>query len=156
MPVAKLFVAKRNKSLHSTNIGLLIVLCIIASFFSECKKYPDGPDFSFRSKSSRISATWYIDVYLVNGTDQTTAYTNIVGGLYMLTIQKTGSYQVDGNLPDEGACQFGDKHKNFYMQSSLSGLTTEYSILRLEYKSMWLKHIKSNGDVEEFHYKAYR
>jgi hypothetical protein len=152
MPVAKLFVAKRNKFLHSTNIGLLIVLCVIASFFSECKKYPDGPDFSFRSKSSRISATWYIDQYLLNGTDQTATYTTI----YMLTIQKNGSYQEDGNLPDEGACQFGDKHKNLYMQSSLSGLTTQYSIQRLEYKSMWLKHIKSNGDVEEFHYKAYR
>lgn len=140
-----------------TNILIVIVLCLTAFVFSECKKYPDGPKISFRSRATRITATWYIDLYLLNGTDQTTTYLSSVGDTYALTIEKNGTYQKSGNFPDEGTCRFGDKHENIYLQSySASKQEQKYSILRLEFKSLWLKSIKPNGDEEEIHYITYR
>jgi hypothetical protein len=136
---------------------MTIALFVIVSFFSECKKYPDGPRLSFRSRATRIATTWYLDLYLLNGNDQTTTYVTAKGDSYALTITKDGAYQESGNFPDEGKCQFGDKHESLYGQSfAVGGEEQKYSILRLEYKSLWLKHIKANGDVEEIHYIAYR
>src|ERR1035437_2554067 len=134
-----------------------IALFIIVSVFSEFKKYPDGPKLSFRSKASRISTTWYIESYQLNGSDQTATHLSFVGSDYALSISKDGSYLEYGNFPDQGTCQFADKHESFYRQSYvIGGQIQKYSILRLEFKSMWLKHTKANGDVEEIHYIAYR
>lgn len=140
-----------------STVWMLVMFSFAAIFLSECKKYPDGPKFSFRSRATRIASTWYVESYFLNGHDSTTSHMNFVGDMYSLTISKNGSYQEYGNFPDEGACQFGDKHENFYRQSyAIGGQMEKYGILRLEFRSMWLKHSKPNGDVEEIHYVAYR
>jgi len=142
---------------RQASILMAIMMCVIVSVFSECKKYPNGPKISFRSRATRIAATWYVDSYLLNGSDQTTAYLTRIGNSYTFFISKDGSYQESGNFPDQGVCQFGDKHESLYRQSyAIGGAVQKYTILRLEYKSLWLKHIIQNGDVEEIHYIAYK
>jgi hypothetical protein len=132
---------------------MAMALCVIASLFSECKKYPDGPQISFRSRATRIVATWYIDKYLFNDNDSTTAHLKFVGDFYALSIEKNGSFMEYGNFPDQGTCQFEDKHESFYR---IGAQVQKFTILRLEYKSMWLKRTMPGGDVEEIHYVAYR
>ena len=92
---------KRYKFLR-TRLWIAIGFSLVAVFFSDCKKYPDGPNLSFRSRTARIATIWYIDSYLLNGSDQTAAYTTFVGTSYALSIGRDGSYMEYGNFPDEG------------------------------------------------------
>ena len=143
--------------MKKTSLGIIFALCIAGLFFSGCKKYPDGPTFSFRSRSTRLSGTWYIDHYFINGTDQTSTQVAFWGADYVLNIVSDGTYQIYGNFPDNGTCSFEDKQSEFYLQSYSTGTLKEnYTILKLEFKSLWVKHTNSKGDLEEIHYIAYR
>jgi hypothetical protein len=47
----------------------LLLFFLVALCFSDCKKYPDGPWFSFRSKDARIIGNWTVESYLINNVD---------------------------------------------------------------------------------------
>jgi hypothetical protein len=77
---------------------------MIGLFFTTCKKYPDGPKFSLRSVQHRLTGTYELDKFIVNGIDSTDLlppcnivrslnYTNSDGHYYFLF--KDGS---DNNL----------------------------------------------------------
>ena len=138
-------------------ISRYLLFALVSVLISSCKKYPDGPGISFRSKTSRIGATWYLEQYFLNDVDETDPYYALYGQYYWMTISRSGAYQIYGNFPENGACHFSNKHKIFVFQpfGSLS-VERNCTILRLEYKSFWFKYVQSNGDVEEFHYKCYR
>jgi hypothetical protein len=122
-----------------------------------CKKYPDGPSMSLRTRSNRLAGTWYIESYSLNGVDQTSTFKAFRGDSYLLYISKNGTYNIYGFYPDDGTCAFEDKFENMYLQSRSTGTIKEkYIILKLEYTHLWLKHTKPNGDEEVFHYIAYR
>src|SRR4051812_47525812 len=59
---------------HFKHIFLLIFL---ATVFSTCSKYPDGPEFSLSTKKSRIRGIWILESLLVNGDDSTAIYCNL-------------------------------------------------------------------------------
>ena len=44
----------------SKKLLVLIATFVIMFNFSSCKKYPDGPAFSLRSKTARLTGTWKI------------------------------------------------------------------------------------------------
>ena len=60
---------------------LFTLICLFTSalLLTECKKYPEGPSISFRSKSERVANTWKLSKYYENNVDLTsnfnTAYT---------------------------------------------------------------------------------
>ena len=50
-------------------VFIAIVLAVI--FIVSCKKYPDGPLISFRSKEYRITWQWSVVYFSINGYDST-------------------------------------------------------------------------------------
>lgn len=44
----------------------IIFITIILVFFTGCKKYPEGPNLSFRSAVKRISGVWDVETFYVN------------------------------------------------------------------------------------------
>jgi hypothetical protein len=63
---------------NKNKISLLALLFIALTLTSiqGCKKYEDGPAISLRSRSARLSNTWRVENYKVNGDD----YTSLVSG----------------------------------------------------------------------------
>ncbi len=54
----------------SANVHFISLLLL-----SGCKKYPEGPLISFRSKTERVSNTWKFSNCKINGVDATSDYT---------------------------------------------------------------------------------
>lgn len=50
-------------------IKILPLILIASLFFSNCKKYPEGPVISMRTKIARITGVWEPTVFLVNQQD---------------------------------------------------------------------------------------
>ncbi len=50
-------------------IILLFVLSLL--LLSNCRRYPDGPDFTLRSVKKRLWGTFELEKYMVNGIDST-------------------------------------------------------------------------------------
>ena len=57
---------------------LVFIFTTSILFFSQCKKYPEGPSFSLRTKTERISNTWKLNQLIVNNVDSTAQYSNIL------------------------------------------------------------------------------
>src|SRR4051812_28988231 len=75
-----------------------IVAIIFSVAFVSCKKYPEGPAFSLRSKKARLSNTWKIEQYKFNGVDSTSFAKNHLFNGYFLNINKNGEYSFSYNL----------------------------------------------------------
>jgi len=52
-------------------ISYCLLLLFITGIFSTCKKYPDGPRLSLRTKMARITGVWDLEYYEVDGIDST-------------------------------------------------------------------------------------
>ena len=57
-----------------TLIAAILFSCI---FLDSCKKYPEGPMLSFRTRTARVANTWKVGSCTINGTDFTSTYTNM-------------------------------------------------------------------------------
>ncbi|HNW99614.1 MAG TPA: hypothetical protein PKK00_14505 [Bacteroidales bacterium] len=58
---------------------LLIILIAITALAEGCKKYEEGPCFSLRSAKKRMTGTWKIDKFYINGIDSTIEYFSKLG-----------------------------------------------------------------------------
>jgi hypothetical protein len=54
-------------------IGLVLLTAIVASVYFGCKKGPEDPFLSFKSRESRMVGTWKCSEYTVDGIDSLTA-----------------------------------------------------------------------------------
>ena len=124
--------------------ALLLSLIAVAFVFVSCKKYPDGPDISLRSKTERLANTWQIDVWFENGVNKTTDAKNVYKD-YTMIIDKAGSYSTTfkwlGILPhsESGTWSFnGDKSKVVFTKTTPEPSTTsEWTILKLMENDLW-------------------
>src|SRR2546428_12329587 len=89
------------------SIVTILLAGILATITPACKKYPDGPSISFRSRAERVANTWKVDNYKKNGTD----YTSLMNG-YIETYTKDGNYSFSwGNLAGTGKWAFHNNDK---------------------------------------------
>lgn len=58
---------------------LFFFFFIVMITFSSCHKFPDGLKFSLRSVKNRITGTWKVDKFYVNGEDSTEEFNQLVG-----------------------------------------------------------------------------
>jgi hypothetical protein len=63
-----------------TTLKYLLLLVFFASLTVTCKKYEDGPLFSFRSAKSRLIGKWKVEEFLVDGVDSIQQYNDSMGG----------------------------------------------------------------------------
>jgi hypothetical protein len=129
-------------------ISVLVILFagLMIPTIQSCKKYPDGPTISFRTRTARVANTWRVDNYKKNGND----YTSLMGG-YTETYTKDGNYSYSwGNLNGTGKWAF----QNNDAEIKLNGINNQSSqtliILKLEEKQFWYYYMDGN-DRKEFH-----
>ena len=135
-------------------LACILVIFTLTLTTTSCGKYEDGPSISLRSKKARLTGEWSIESVTFNGTDNTSAYTTLLGSNYILEIEGDGTYKTKGNSPSDGTWKFGEDKDDVYFKGSASGSTEVANrILRLANKELWLKSTASNGDVTIVKYK---
>jgi hypothetical protein len=132
------------------NLKFSLLLFVFAGLaittFEGCKKYPEGPAFSLRTRTQRVANTWKVENYKVNGND----YTSLVAD-YTETFSKDGNYSYSwGNFSGTGTWNF----ENSDQEIQLNGISNQSSyrmiILKLEEKTFWYYYMDGN-DRKEFH-----
>lgn len=133
---------------------LIVVFIAFAFIATSCKKYPEGPDFSLRSKTERLSNTWKIDKWYDDGVDATSNF-QILCKDYLRTIEKSGSYTATYKalsvfpVTETGTWAFnGDKSKvTFIKTSPLPQATEEWTILMLKEDELWAQYSDTGSSV---------
>jgi hypothetical protein len=126
---------------------LLTAVCLLflaAPLFQHCKKYEEGPMFSLRTKTERLSNNWKVENYTINGTD----FTSLVSS-YTETFTTDKKYSYDwGILDGDGTWAF----QNSYQEVKLSGSSAfdgrVLFILKLEEKNLWYYYMDGTLKVE--------
>jgi hypothetical protein len=65
----RFFPLNKMKKIFRNIILLLVASALILT--GSCKKYPDGPLLSLRTKAHRIEGTWDVEYFSINGYDST-------------------------------------------------------------------------------------
>jgi hypothetical protein len=126
----------------------LIILCTGLFLFGlqACEKYPDGPLFSLNSRTGRVSNTWTVDNYKVNGND----YTSLVSG-YSETYTKSSDYSYQwGVFGGTGTWSFQNNDEEIRITGINNQESVTLFILKLEEKEFWY-YIMDGDDRKEFH-----
>jgi len=128
----------------------LFAAIIVALTFTACKKYPDGPMLSFRSKTDRLCNTWQVQSATYNGADSTTLYTSLN---YTIQFNKDNSVveSVLGSSYSGGTWAFDSKKDNILWTD---GTVSSLEILKLEKSALWLQET-DNGYTEVLHLIPY-
>ena len=129
----------------------LVIACSIV--LGGCKKYPDGPLLSLKSKKARLAGEWLLEQVLRNGHDTTEYYKAYLGSNYKLIIKKHGVYYVEGNFPGDGKWRLDDRKELIYFTPT-GGVAPEtaYEIRRLKSRSLWIRNTDEAGNVTESRY----
>ena len=129
----------------------LVVLIAFAGLLTfgveSCKKYPEGPTISLRSRKERVANTWKVDNYKINGTD----FTSLVAD-YTETYTKDGNYSYKwGILDGTGTWSFQNNDEEIKLTGT-SGTQSSHTLIiqKLEEKVFWYYYMDGNDKVE-FH-----
>lgn len=134
------------KTKNKISVLLFFLVAISISTFQACRKYSDGPLFSFHSRTERVANTWKVDNYKVNGND----YTSLVSG-YTETYTKGGDYYYSfGSLSGTGKWEFQNKDAEIRITGINNQSSQTLYILKLEEKQFWYYYMDGN-DKKEFH-----
>ncbi len=142
---------------------LFVLFSIIttALLLSECKKYPEGPSVSFRSKKERIANNWKLSKYYENDVDLTANF-NTVYTKFSFNTTKGGDYTISrqiyslANTTESGTWTLASDKKTFslFPKSITVGAvpnSSSWQILKLYEKELWLRNFDSNGKKTEYH-----
>ncbi|HEX8547064.1 MAG TPA: hypothetical protein VF691_08900 [Cytophagaceae bacterium] len=133
---------------------IFLLLIVITSLFSACRKYDEGPAISVRSRKERIANNWKIDKAYSNGNDVTQYYT-----AYDLEFTKGGDAKLIANFniggtvfsfDSKGTWSFEDNDEKLRLDLENNLADKTYNILKLEEKELWLKTV---GGEDELHLK---
>lgn len=126
----------------------LPIILILGVTLVGCKKYEEGPGLSFRSKLARVSNTWEVESYTINGMDNTSTLKNLN---YTETYEKDGSFSYNSSAGGgSGKWEFQVNEEQI-KRSGTSGQSTEtLYILRLKKKEFWYYYL-DGSDRHEFH-----
>jgi hypothetical protein len=145
-------------------LAFIFLSCIL--FFSECKKYPEGPYLSFRSKKERIANTWKIGALIISDVDSTSYYTNLLKD-YTISMSKGGAYTISyyvtlpviGNLSntESGNWTLSSDKKTITINPTSIAIgslpsSSSWQILKLYEKDFRVRTFDSNGKKTEYHF----
>ncbi len=139
----KAFDLRRQTSL------LFLILSMGLLLFSSCRKYPDGPTLSLRSRVERVSNVWTASVISRNTINETNKYL-----IYTMDFSKNGrltwTTQIAGETQDIIMADWQLFREDQQIKITLdepdpnSGerLSFSFDIRRLEENEMWLQFIR--------------
>lgn len=131
----------------------ITITLAMALAFASCKKYPQGPGISFRSKKERISNKWSIYKVYEGGSDKTADYKNVFYN-WISEIKTDGNYVITyrpGNIFDykeTGKWKFTENNSKIFLDKDDSNEDGSWTILKLEEKEVWVKTIYDNKEIE--------
>lgn len=139
------------------NIKQIFLLIFLATVFSTCKKYPEGPFISFKTREHRVAGTWSVEKYFVNGVDSTAskyppgctisffAKASIGGhrSVYTRCEKSNGFWDFNKDCESIMVWQNSPIVKSSFFLEVVG--KTEWKILKLRYKEMHLQtEVNSN------------
>jgi hypothetical protein len=125
-----------------------ILLAAISLWFAattqSCQKYPDGPMFSLRSRTERVSNDWKIDNYSINGSDFTSLVSN-----YTETFSSNGDYSYSWGLLDGTATwKFQNNDEEIQLTGTNNQSDRNLFIQKLEEDAFWYYYMDGNNKYE--------
>ncbi len=122
----------------------IVVLLLTLTTTQSCKKYPDGPSFSLRSRAERVANNWRVENYKINGTD----FTSLVSG-YTETYTKSGSYSYSWGIANgSGKWAFQNSDSEIKLNGTDGQSSRTLVILKLEEKAFWYYYMDGNNRNE--------
>jgi hypothetical protein len=138
---------KKWSLFFSLALGLTVTFTVLTG----CKKYPEGPALSLRSRAARLENTWKVISVTLNGQDITSQFSTIN---YTETYDKEGNYSYSSAL-DSGSGKWEFQNDDLEIRrSGVSGQSSmDLIILKLKSNEFWYK-ILDGSDVYEFHFES--
>ena len=134
---------KNTKSLFA--IVVLAVLMLVGA--QSCSQYPDNNGITLVSKVDRVSKTWIVDNYKINGVDYTTLVT-----AYTETYTKQGAFSFQwAILGGSGTWEFQNKDAEIRITGDSNLTSRTIFILKLEDAEFWYYYM-DGADKKEFHF----
>lgn len=134
------------KSNLKISLLLLAFAGLLITGVESCNKYPEGPSFSLRTRTQRVSNTWKVENYKVNDND----YTSLVSD-YTETFSKDGNYSYSwGSLAGTGTWQFENDDQEIQINGTSNQSNYRLIILKLEEKTFWYYYM-DGSDRKEYH-----
>ncbi|MBK8615468.1 MAG: hypothetical protein IPN85_18880 [Flavobacteriales bacterium] len=82
----------KHRTDETLSIVSILAISALGTLSTGCGKYEDGPDFSLRSRASRIANTWKVESARKGGDDVTSSFTQ-----YELNMTKDGDATLTAN-----------------------------------------------------------
>jgi hypothetical protein len=138
---------KKWSLFFSLALGLTVTFTVLTG----CKKYPEGPALSLRSRAARLENTWKVISVTLNGQIITSQFSAIN---YTETYDKEGNYSYSSAL-DSGSGKWEFQNDDLEIRrSGVSGQSSmDLIILKLKSNEFWYK-ILDGSDVYEFHFET--
>jgi hypothetical protein len=133
-----------------------MLICLSVLFLTDCKKYPEGPLLSLRTRRQRIIGTWELESYISNGIDSTSYIKN--NPLYSHYKFEKGGYNFGGFYYTATIGYYTSFSGNWILDNDKNQLRTglylhdnafnmgyyvhprvTWDIQRLKEKELWLK-----------------
>lgn len=112
--------------------GTTLAIVLLAS----CKKYDDGPAFSFRSKKERVTNVWKIN-YAYDYKDSVNITSDYAGETWDFTNGGDFVERDNGTIDKTGKWELISNKEQITIHFPLN--THTYRILRLKENELWLK-----------------
>lgn len=143
----------------------ILGLCGSLILLEGCKKYPEGPAVSLRSKKERVANTWKIDAVISGGVDSTVFFTGFFND-YTVSFSKSGNYTISYNqvrhfglfaVRETGDWSFSSGKEDLRItpkQTSYGSVPSPSTlqILKLYEKELWLRSFEGNNLAREYHF----
>lgn len=136
--------------LQTRLIGLLIAGSFLAAGFTSCKKYEEGPVFSFYTKKARMANTWVVYEAYEDGENVTSAYDQYElkltkdGDAKLVALYTSGDFTFE--YETDGTWEFVNDKEDLKLDMENDDADQEYQILKLQNNEMWLR--EKGEDVE--------
>jgi hypothetical protein len=123
---------------------LALISIWFATTTQSCQKYSDGPMFSLRSRTERVSNEWKVDNYSINGTDFTSLVSN-----YTETFTSNGGYSYSWGLLDgSGTWKFQNNDEEIQLTGTDNQSDRKLIIQKLEEDAFWYYYMDGNNKCE--------
>jgi hypothetical protein len=130
--------------------------------FVSCKKYENGPSLTLLSKKERAANIWSLQMVKENGTDKTNDYKNLLQN-YKLNLDKnnmkyTITWKALGliDYSETGSWEFSSDKLYLVLKkdatSNSTSTTSNWKILKLKEKELWVEYSSSNNILTEIHF----
>lgn len=126
----------------------ILLLFLITTLLSACKKYEDGPLLSLRTKKARLVGRWLYQSYFINGVEYK------INGRVTQVFRKDGSCDYLGSPGGNPMWSF-HKYKEEIKITGDDGFDPKTLVIRrLTNDEFWYTIVNFNNAVEERHFVA--